>query len=62
MMSSQLHIWYWDVRFFRPQQEEEFFVRVSPAGMLWVIPTRLKRRVRELLWSGLRRRRRRKLS
>src|SRR5258707_2426033 len=32
MMSTQLHIWYWDVRFFRPQQEEEFFVRVSPAG------------------------------
>jgi len=32
MMSSQLHMWYWDVRFFRPQQEEEFFVRVSPAG------------------------------
>jgi hypothetical protein len=32
MMSSQLHIWYWDVRFFRPQQEEEFLVRVSPAG------------------------------
>ena len=32
LMSSQLHIWYWDVRFFRPQQEEEFYVRVSPAG------------------------------
>jgi hypothetical protein len=32
LMSSQLHIWYWDVRFFRPQQEEEFFVRMSPAG------------------------------
>jgi hypothetical protein len=32
MMSSELHVWYWDVRFFRPQQEEEFFVRVSPAG------------------------------
>jgi len=32
MMSSELHIWYWDVRFFRPQQEEEFYVRVSPAG------------------------------
>src|SRR5258707_3106554 len=32
MMSSQLHIWYWDVGFFRPQKEEEFFVRVSPAG------------------------------
>jgi membrane protease YdiL (CAAX protease family) len=32
MMSSELNIWYWDVRFFRPQQEEEFLVRVSPAG------------------------------
>ena len=32
LMSSQLNIWYWDVRFFRPQQEEEFHVRVSPAG------------------------------
>src|SRR5258707_9611215 len=32
LMSSQLHIWYWDVRFFRPQQEEEFYVRASPAG------------------------------
>ena len=32
LMSSQLNIWYWDVRFFRPQQEEEFDVRVSPAG------------------------------
>jgi len=32
LMSSELHIWYWDVRFFRPQQEEEFSVRVSPAG------------------------------
>ena len=32
LMSSQLNIWYWDVRFFKPQQEEEFGVRVSPAG------------------------------
>ena len=32
LMSSQLNIWYWDVRFFRPQQEEEFHVRVNPAG------------------------------
>ncbi len=32
MMSSQLDIWYWDVRFFRPQQEEEFHVRINPAG------------------------------
>ncbi len=32
LMSSQLNVWYWDVRFFRPQQEEEFDVRVSPSG------------------------------
>jgi membrane protease YdiL (CAAX protease family) len=32
MMSSQLNVWYWDARFFRPLQEEEFKVRVSPAG------------------------------
>ncbi len=32
LMSSELSIWYWEVRFFRPQQEEEFRVRVSPAG------------------------------
>ncbi|HVS89351.1 MAG TPA: CPBP family intramembrane glutamic endopeptidase [Candidatus Acidoferrum sp.] len=32
MMSSELNIWYWDVRLFKPQQEEEFHVRVSPAG------------------------------
>lgn len=34
LMSSDLNIWYWDVRFFRPQQEEEFRVRVSPAGSI----------------------------
>ena len=32
LMSSELNIWYWDARFFRPQQEEEFHVRVSPGG------------------------------
>ena len=32
LMSSTLNIWYWEVRFFRPQQEEEFKVRISPAG------------------------------
>jgi hypothetical protein len=32
LMSSELYVWYWDVRFFRPQQEEEFHVRISPAG------------------------------
>ena len=34
LMSGELSIWYWDVRFFRPQQEEEFLVRVSPAGQV----------------------------
>ena len=34
LMSSELNIWYWDVRFFRAQQEEEFLVRVSPAGRI----------------------------
>ncbi|HET7890949.1 MAG TPA: CPBP family intramembrane glutamic endopeptidase, partial [Candidatus Sulfotelmatobacter sp.] len=32
LMASELNIWYWEVRFFRPQQEEEFRVRVNPAG------------------------------
>src|SRR6266852_2180635 len=34
LMSSELNIWFWDVRFFKPQQEEEFKVRVSPAGQI----------------------------
>jgi membrane protease YdiL (CAAX protease family) len=32
LMSSELNIWYWEVRFFRPLQEEEFQVSVNPAG------------------------------
>ena len=32
MMSTELNIWYWKVRFFRPKQEEEFGVQVSPGG------------------------------
>jgi len=32
LMSSELNIWYWNARFFKPGQEEEFSVRVSPAG------------------------------
>ncbi len=32
MASQAVSVWYWDVRFFRPQQEEEFHVHVSPAG------------------------------
>ncbi|HYL64340.1 MAG TPA: CPBP family intramembrane glutamic endopeptidase [Candidatus Methylomirabilis sp.] len=34
LMSSELNIWYWNARFFRPQQEEEFSVRVSPGGQI----------------------------
>jgi membrane protease YdiL (CAAX protease family) len=34
LMGSELNIWYWEVRFFKPQQEEEFRVRVSPAGQI----------------------------
>ena len=32
MMASEVHIWYWQTRFFRPLQKEEFDVRVDPAG------------------------------
>jgi membrane protease YdiL (CAAX protease family) len=32
MMASQVHIWYWRTRFFRPLQKEEFDLRVDPAG------------------------------
>jgi membrane protease YdiL (CAAX protease family) len=34
LMSSELNIWYWDVRFFRVQQEEEFRVRINPQGQI----------------------------
>lgn len=34
LMSSELSIWYWEVRFFKPLQEEEFEVRVSPSGQI----------------------------
>jgi len=32
VMSREVDVWYWEVRFFRPLQIEEFEVRVSPAG------------------------------
>ena len=32
MMANEVHIWYWETRFFRPLQKEEFDVRVDPAG------------------------------
>ena len=32
IMSREVHIWYWQTRFFRPLQKEEFDVRVDPGG------------------------------
>jgi hypothetical protein len=32
LMSAELNIWHWNVRFFRPEQQEEFHVRVNTAG------------------------------
>lgn len=34
LMSSEVNVWYWDVRFFRPLQKEEFRVHVDPAGRI----------------------------
>ena len=34
LMSGAVNVWFWNARFFRPQQEEEFRVRVSPAGRI----------------------------
>jgi membrane protease YdiL (CAAX protease family) len=34
LMSGELSIWYWQVRYFRPLQKEEFRVHVSPAGRI----------------------------
>ena len=34
LMSSELNIWFWEVRFFRPLQQEEYQVRVNPAGKI----------------------------
>ncbi len=32
LMSSEVSVWYWDARFFRPQQKEEIRVRIDPKG------------------------------
>ncbi len=32
IMQNDVHIWYWQTRFFRPLKKEEFDVRVDPAG------------------------------
>ena len=34
LMSSEVSLWYWEVRFFRPLQKEESQVRVTPAGRI----------------------------
>ena len=34
LMSSQVTVWYWEARFFRPRQKEEFRVRVDPKGRI----------------------------
>ena len=32
LMASEVNVWHWSVRFFKPEQEEEFQVGVSPEG------------------------------
>ena len=32
LMASEVNVWRWEVRFFRPEKEEEFQVSVSPEG------------------------------
>jgi membrane protease YdiL (CAAX protease family) len=32
LMAAEINVWWWDVRFFRPQQQEEFRVQVDPSG------------------------------
>jgi len=34
LMTSEVNVWNWNVRFFRPEQEEEFQVAVSPEGKI----------------------------
>ena len=34
LMTSIVSVWRWDTRFFRPQQQEEFSVSLSPSGRL----------------------------
>jgi len=32
LMAADVNVWHWQVRFFKPEQEEEFLVGVSPEG------------------------------
>jgi len=34
LASSKINLWYWSVRFYKPLQEEEYEIRVSPAGQI----------------------------
>jgi membrane protease YdiL (CAAX protease family) len=34
LMSSEVNVWYWDARFFKPLQKEEFRVDVDPSGRI----------------------------
>src|SRR5215475_7796936 len=34
LSTSQISLWYWNVRFYKAQQEEEFAVEISPAGQI----------------------------
>ncbi len=34
LISTKVNAWYWEARFFRPEQKEEFRVEVSPSGRL----------------------------
>lgn len=34
LMSSEISVWYWEVRFFRPRQQEGIRVRVDPEGRI----------------------------
>ena len=62
LMSGQLNIWYWDVRFFRPKQEEEFLVRSARREKWWATTARLKKHGRRNLLAETRQRLRRKNS
>lgn len=34
LMAGDVSVWFWEVRFFQPRQQEEFRVQVSPAGRI----------------------------
>jgi len=52
IMSSDVHVWFWNVRFFKPQQEEEFRVRVSPRDRSPATTTKSRNRGPGLRWSA----------